>query len=242
MAGESAPAWVAQVVEESRGTDLNGFATITDLVKSYRDVGKERETLKTEYEGYRTKAVPIPGEGAKPEEVAAFHKALGVPDKPEGYTYKLPEGTPEDVLSPDEMKRVLSLAHKHHASPALVQELVNYEVETVMAARKAMKEENDTAIKAGDEYLIKKYGADKKDAKLADADKAIEKFGGKALKEELTRTGDGNRPLLMDAFIQIGALMSEKGPMGSGQGAGAGSEGTNFREIYPKSFQDGQMH
>jgi hypothetical protein len=36
--------------------------------------------------------VKIPGADAKPEEIAAFREAMGVPDKAEGYEIKLPEG------------------------------------------------------------------------------------------------------------------------------------------------------
>src|SRR5690606_34825300 len=34
----------------------------------------------------------VPGKDAKPVEVAAFRKALGAPDKPDGYQFAMPDG------------------------------------------------------------------------------------------------------------------------------------------------------
>jgi hypothetical protein len=40
----------------------------------------------------------VPGEDAKPEEIAAYHKAIGVPDNADGYVIDLPEGVTEEQL------------------------------------------------------------------------------------------------------------------------------------------------
>jgi hypothetical protein len=239
------PAWVPQVKEEARGSDLNAFPTITDLVeKGYRGTIKERDTLKAEYEGYKAKAIPIPGESSKPEEIAAFRKALGVPDKPEGYTYKLPDGTPEDTLSADEMKKVLELVHKHNASPGLVQDLVNYEVQTIMDARKTVKEKNEADTKEAMEFVTKEFGADKVEAKLSEIFKVVDKFGGPELRKEFNETGMGNNPRLIVFLGKIAPFFSEKGTLPGGTGGAqevqAGSE-EHLKRVYKSSFAKGYM-
>jgi hypothetical protein len=53
--------------------------------------------------GEKSKALEIPGADATPEKVAEFRKALGVPDKPEGYEY-----TPPDISKePEAVQKIL---------------------------------------------------------------------------------------------------------------------------------------
>jgi hypothetical protein len=247
---ERAP-WVTQVKQDLRGDDL--AMPLNDFVKSYRDTVKERETLKSEqekikneYTEYKTKSFRPIGPDSKPEEVSAYRKALGVPDKPEGYTFKLPEGTPEDVLSPEELKTVLALAHKYNASPALVQELINYEANTVLEARKSIQAEQETEIKTTQEWMVKEWG-DKVEQNLAYADKFTDTFGGEALRKCLNMTKVegktiGNMPELISAFSKAGKLLSESGVSMEGTGTGASVGTPDYKNIYKSSFAKGYMH
>lgn len=68
-----------------------------ELLKSYENqeslIGKKAEGLR------------VPGEGATAEDWAAFNKALGVPETPDGYQYQAPENIPEefkDIFTQDE--------------------------------------------------------------------------------------------------------------------------------------------
>lgn len=90
----TAPDWFEKVSaaagegETSSNRDwlaAKGVKDIDGLVKITRD------TEKALREGGRIK---VPGEGAKPEEITAFHKAIGVPEAVEGYEVKGPEGVP----------------------------------------------------------------------------------------------------------------------------------------------------
>jgi hypothetical protein len=45
--------------------------------------------------GKKSVGLEVPGEGAPPEQVKAFYKALGVPDSPDGYEYKAPDVSKE---------------------------------------------------------------------------------------------------------------------------------------------------
>lgn len=94
-----------------------GFKSLDDVVKAHRAAEKSL------HDGGRVK---IPGEGASDEELATFRKAMGVPDKPEGYEIKLPEvegieGRYEldagfaDIFRP--------IAHKHNVSAAALNDL-----------------------------------------------------------------------------------------------------------------------
>jgi len=92
--GGAAPDWFEKVSatagegETSSNRDwlaAKGVKDLDTLVKSYREAEKSIR------DGGRIK---VPGEGAKPEELSAFHKAIGVPEAVEGYEIKGPEGVP----------------------------------------------------------------------------------------------------------------------------------------------------
>ncbi len=70
------------------------------------------------------KGVVVPTDKSTPEEVSAFRKALGVPDKPEGYQLKpaeLPEGL---TWSDDLAKPFADIAHKHNIPPGAMNEII----------------------------------------------------------------------------------------------------------------------
>lgn len=62
------------------------FTDMPALVKSYRSL-----------EGRIGKGVEVPGEGATPEQIATFHRAIGVPETIEGYKLNVPEGWEADM-------------------------------------------------------------------------------------------------------------------------------------------------
>ena len=227
---ERAP-WTAQVLKELRGEDLAGLGTnLNDVVTNVRAVVKERDDLK---------AKPLlPGEGAKPEEIAAFHKAMGVPDTPDGYTLELPAGIPADTIKPEDVKSFRELAHKLHISLAAAKELMNFETTRAVAVRTAYAEAQTKKTEAQKDALIAKYGVEGAKAKLADAYKFIEAVGGKELSEEL-QASQGNNPRLIDGFIKLGVLFTEKGISPSGTGASAEGE-VDLSKVYTKSHSQMQ--
>jgi hypothetical protein len=97
--------WLEQFSAEGGGDDnpsnrdwlkSKGFKSIDDMAKSYREAEKVIHTKG---------GITVPGAEAKPEELDAFHKAIGRPDTVDGYEFGLPDGlTPEqldmDVVTP----------------------------------------------------------------------------------------------------------------------------------------------
>lgn len=83
------PAWKAQTSKELQDDDrLDRFSTISELGKSY-----------LELEGKIGKSVEIPGDNATAEELDAFYKRIGRPEKSDDYEFDrpdLPEGAAYD--------------------------------------------------------------------------------------------------------------------------------------------------
>lgn len=65
---------------------------LTDKVKAFKDVGELAKGYANLEKLVGRKGVILPTPDAKPEEIAEFRKALGVPEKPEEYDWKAPEG------------------------------------------------------------------------------------------------------------------------------------------------------
>jgi hypothetical protein len=88
--GGAAPnAWAQMLSAEAAGADPShrdfavgkGWKSPDDAIQSYRELEKV----------YRASdKVVVPGKDATPEQLATFHRAIGVPDKAEGYTFDLP--------------------------------------------------------------------------------------------------------------------------------------------------------
>ena len=89
--GAFSDGWTAKAF----GPDYKGPLS---TAKTFGDVNKMLTDAMTAARAKTDGMVKIPGEKATPEEIAAFHKALGVPEKPEEYGHKLPEGLDEKAV------------------------------------------------------------------------------------------------------------------------------------------------
>jgi len=94
-----------------------------------------------------------PGEGAKPEELAAYQaevrKITGAPDTAEGYGLKAPESLPEGVeWNADLANKAASIAHKYSVPPEALHELIALNNESiggmVAASAEAQKISHET--------------------------------------------------------------------------------------------------
>lgn len=131
-------------------TSLAKFQSVPDLLKSYRHL---EQTL-----GKKASATYIPDPDAKPEEIAAFRKKIGVPETPEGYKIA-PEKLPDGVTWNDELaKPYAAVAHKYNIPEAAMKELaaINVQSEALRLTEtgKFLEEE----LQKGEETLKKEYG------------------------------------------------------------------------------------
>jgi hypothetical protein len=245
--------WIVSFPVSVRGEDMLSWGhTAEEVATTVRSTFKERDTLKTERETLvkerdTLKGAPKYGPlatDAKPEDVAEFRKVWGVPDKPEGYTFKLPEGMPADVIDPEEQKAFAALMHKHNLPQSVMQDIMAFEVQNVVNARKFIADEQNKQTLELSKKLFEKYG-EQAHAKVDEAIKATLTFGNENLRKRL---GDPNHPdpLGNDAdvtelLINIGTLISERGITPSGMGAAVATGEPDYRAMYPASFAHGHM-
>jgi hypothetical protein len=145
---------------KSRGTK-----TLDDLVKNARDAQRAlRESGR----------VKVPGEGAKPEEIAEYRKAIGVPDDVKGYVIVAPkDGDGNDVpLDTDLIGRMSESALKRGAPKAVFEGLVG----DLVQAQLDQAAEHDAAERAAADKVVKGWGGDAKE-KLAAVDRSAKALG-----------------------------------------------------------------
>jgi hypothetical protein len=101
-----------------------------------------------------------PGKDAKPEEVAEFHKALGVPDKPEDYLkdVKLASGAVIGDADKPVVTEFVGAMHKAGAPPAVVNEALNWYYKSQESQAAAIDEADDKHRVEAERALKDEYG------------------------------------------------------------------------------------
>lgn len=203
-AGGADPDWYQQLSADADGDepsardwvksigakDINGLAKIArDNQRALRESGR----------------IKVPGEGATAEELAAFNKAIGVPEDPSGY--KLPElkdadGNPVE-LNTDKLNAITAAAHKHgipaRALEGVLQDIAQADAQELAAAEsKLVQQAQEHANSWGD----------KKDSKLAAINAAARELG--LSREELMNLRAALGPArALDLMADLGSRLSE---------------------------------
>lgn len=132
--------------------------------KFWRDDKADVEALSKSYQGLeqllgkKANSVPVPNEKSTPEEVAAYRKAVGVPDSPEGYKLK-PEQLPEGVTWDENVaKRAAELAHQHNIPAAAMQDLMKFDMDRAAMMNQAAANMIESQLESGREELQRVYG------------------------------------------------------------------------------------
>ncbi len=208
--GASPPAasWLDGLPDDIKAApSLSKYKDVGDLAKAY--VNAEKLIGRG--------GVVIPKDGDAPEVTAKFRAAMGVPEKPEDYAIKPPEGLPESIWSEASAKEFQGWAHELGLSPKQAQQLAEKYAGHALAARDAIGLTPDG--KPAEEALRAEWGREF-DTRKQQAQQAVKEFGGPELVEFLQRTGLGNNPAMVRAWAKIGAELSEDRPAGMGTGRG----------------------
>lgn len=100
--------------------------------------------------------IKVPGKDAKPEDIAAFHKAIGVPEKPEDYfkDLKLDNGAVIGEADKPLVDAFATALHKAGAPPAAMNAALNwyYQQQEELAAK---LDETDDAFRRESEQVLK---------------------------------------------------------------------------------------
>lgn len=148
----------------------------------------------------------LPGDDATDDQIAEFHKAIGVPEGPDGYTIPEPkdaDGNPIE-LETKVLERVTEFAHKHgvpaKALNSVLEEMVNADIADMDEAREALKKA------AGDH--VKGWGEERED-KVRQVDAAAKDLGLTSKDMEYLRGLPSGPGKSLDMLAKMGANFTE---------------------------------
>lgn len=161
-----------------------------------------------------------PGEGAKPEELAAYQaevrKITGAPDTAEGYGLKAPENLPEGVeWNADLANKAASIAHKYSVPPEALHELIALNNESIGGMVTASAE----AQKAQRETMIAGLNAEWKDQAANNWQRAAR--GAVALGIDINTSELANNPEFIKAALTVDKMIGEDAKLIGGESAQA---------------------
>ena len=212
--GDSTPAYMAQLSDDLKTNEaLSEHKDISSLARGYLDfVGKSES------------AVYVPGEGATADEIKAYQRKIGVPEKSDGYVFAIPSGMPADSgFDSDFVKGFASLAHDAGITKASAEKFYNAYMEQVKEGIVANVAEEKTALEAKtalQKEAVAKLEVDWKTdtkANVERAHRAFEQLGGEdEAKEVMERFVDpdtkaklGDNPTVLRLFFKIAQMIDD---------------------------------
>jgi hypothetical protein len=158
-------------------------------------------------------AIIPPGKDAKPEEVAAYRKKLGVPDKAEDYLFEDDKDYVPTEVDKAMRGRMAKVFHERNV-PAETAKALSAEFKAMTAdTAAAIKQADENYAKESDAALRSKWGADY-EANKTFAGRAAKELFGEAYETVKGMTDKGDRfifdnPVMMEAFAKLGREMGE---------------------------------
>lgn len=201
---EPAADWRTGVTDEKLREHAGRFTSLDDLVKANLD---SRSKL--------SKAIIPPSKDAKPEEVAAYRKAIGVPEAPDKYKFPaIPEGVDAEPVTAARAEWAKTFHDNNvpaHVAEALIAKVAAEAAEVQAAQVAADKAYADKT--AAD--LKQEWGADY-EANQTYANRAAAELLGKDLEEaKRIEMKDGrfllDHPHMLRVFAKYGREMAEGG-------------------------------
>lgn len=196
-AGTFAEGWFDRLPGDLKGqASLKAMPSLEALAKSYVETKR--------MVGARMEA---PGEQATPEQIAAWRRVVGAPEKPEGYlgegTSLRPERIPENMWDGEREQQFLALAHKHHLPPGAVKEIMGFYGEHV-AQNFERSQQEETAMLGHESTRLRQAWGTEFDSNLQLAARVAQTVGLDPKSHPIFTSAE-----VVQAFARMGRLLSE---------------------------------
>lgn len=205
-AKEAAPAtdWRDGMSDDLKKT-AERFASPDDMVRSVQEARK-RESL-----------VRVPGKDATDEDRASYHKAIGVPETPEGYGFELPEGEEATAESEAANKEWGERLHGLNVPAETVNQLLGFMQKDAAAHEKAEAKADEAFVEESIAELKREWKGEEFEKNKDIANQAFKEAANRAgvnLEElKFLQTSNGrflmDDPRMMKIFSVFGREMSE---------------------------------
>ena len=204
--GGGSPDWRDSLPEDLRGHAKN-FHTAADAVKT-------AVALRQKLSG----AVVVPGEGAGAEEVAAYRRAIGCPETPDGYAYHVPDNVPDylrrDGANEGARKAFFEAMHARNVPQEHVTAAMDWYWRNLSEMDAAFAERS-RKIEADCEAKVREMWGDDYDTNMALMKRGMDSCGPD-LVDYLDATGLGNHPEMAKVFYALGRYQSEDAMVSGG--------------------------
>lgn len=127
--------------------------------KSFGDVSKMLTDSMTAARQKTEGMIRIPGADAKPEDVAAYRAALGVPEKAEDYAHVLPDGVKDEQLNKEQLSAWKGKLHAQGIPKAAAETIINEYLAEQAATQRATIAEFAKGIELEKVELAKRFPA-----------------------------------------------------------------------------------
>lgn len=222
-------AWFVGLYGADGKIDPKKFDALPDHLKAHADTFKKYQTVEALLGGMGNLAnlagkkglEPLPKDAPKElveERQALMRKLNNVPEKPEGYGIKKPDGVPDAQWNQEYVGGVLGILHKHNASPELVQELTKFDGEFATKLAQGGEAAQAQAMTKERETLQTEFGVELP-KKLGLAARAAKTLGLDPESDPMFRTAAGVKAMLKVAeMVSEDRLVSGEGGADFGKG------------------------
>ena len=195
--------------ERSQGI-LKRFNTVGDLAKGYMNA----------FNLVARDKIPMPQNDDEWQEV---YDRLGRPSEAAGYELATREELPEEFkeLMSKNMDWFRMTAHELGLNSKQATELYRRYTDYIYDEAKSQNDQIESEMGEAVTTLKSELG-ENYEAKMVLANRAISELGGEDLISLFERTGMGRNPTVVRAFIKMGELMSEEGPVDTSLETGDG--------------------
>jgi len=195
---------------------LSRFKSAEEAVKSGYEA---RKKLGNATEGM----VKVPGEDASEEEKAAFREAVGVPESPDKYSWKPPEGMEVDQ---EIFQDRLGKLHEAGLSDAQVSQAMDLYAEEITRMNEDFQNHQAEIAKETEDSLRKEWG-EKYDDNIKEARAVAEKYG---VIEAMKETGMINQLGVIKMLHEVSRSTREDGIDSGGGNMSASDELASLKE------------
>lgn len=194
--------WRAALPSEWKEHDfVKAYQKPGDFVKSAYEIAQDRDALKTRVEN----SIPKITDKSTDAEKAAYYAAIGRPEKPDGYEFKVSEGVP---IQEADVKWFQQAAHKLGIPKQQAELFFNDYAEKLKSDLKLIDKNIEQRQTESVNKLKTEWGGNYQ-ANFDLAKKTAQKIGGDEVMKHLNETGIGNDPVMVQFFFKLGGMLSE---------------------------------
>jgi len=186
--------------------DLRAHPALTDI----KDVGGLAKSFVHAQSMIGADKIVLPKADASPAEMADFYNKLGRPGAADGYKFSetTVDGVPKDEAT---QKWARDVFHKHGLTQKQADGLYQDYIAKVGGDMKSMQETRVAQREQALEHLRGEWKGHEFDVNVQLAQRAVKTFGSEELVKYLNESGEGDNPMLIKLFANIGGRSSQSG-------------------------------